>query len=132
MVEYLHPGVYVTEIPFAAKPIDGVPTSTAQGGLTHAALHSASLPSVPSPDWTQHNDGDPGVTFLQMLAWLGDLSLFRTVANVGWGVAHELAVEPQDANKSADVTVSRGLAIASDGQPCETESNRSSHRVRKP
>jgi hypothetical protein len=129
MVEYLHPGVYVTEIPFHAKPIDGVNTSTADGDITQAAEHSAPLSA---PDWTQHNDSDPGVTFSQLFAWLGESLLFRAPANAGWGAAQGLALEPQDANKPPPVTVSRGLAIAADGRPCESESNRSAHHVRKP
>jgi len=132
MVEYLHPGVYVTEMPFHAKPIDGVPTSTAQGDIVHDALRSASLPSVPAPDWTQHNESDPGVTLLQVFAWLGESTLFGAPANMGWGVAEGLAVESRDAGKPPEVTVSRGLAFGADGRLCESESSRSTHHVRKP
>ena len=81
MVEHLHPGVFVTEIPFHAKPIDGVTTSAATGDITRAAAPSAPLPSPPAPDWTQHNDSDPGVAFLQLFAWLGESLLFRAQPN---------------------------------------------------
>jgi hypothetical protein len=132
MVERLYPGVYVTEIPFAAKPIDGVATSPAQNDLTATASRSAALPSVAAPDWTRDNGSDPGVTFLQLSAWLGESLLFRAPANAGFGVAHGLALEPRDTSDSPDVTVSGGLAIGVDGRPLESESSRSAHHVRKP
>ena len=102
MVERLYPGVYVTEIPCNAKPIEGVPTSTAHTNPLPAAAREAQLPNEPTPGWTQHNDSDPGVTLLQMFAWLNESTLFAAqphpagrVARVptGWGVVQGLALE---------------------------------------
>jgi hypothetical protein len=58
MIERLHPGVYVIELPFEAKPIDGVAT-----------------PSL--PDWTDDNVHDPGVTLLSLLVYTLDAPLHR-------------------------------------------------------
>jgi hypothetical protein len=68
MVERLYPGVYVTEIPFDAKPIEGVPTTS-----PHA---EAARATVASPDWTEHRAGDAGITLAQLFAWVGESSLF--------------------------------------------------------
>ena len=103
MVDRLYPGVYVTEVAFQAKPIDGVPTSSASGDAAHVAARDAKLPQAAAPDWTQHNQADPGVTLVQVFTWLADSSLFRaqpdlaqrmTLARSAWGVAHGLAVAP--------------------------------------
>ena len=29
------------------------------------------------PEWTDHNLSDPGITLLELFAWLGDLILYR-------------------------------------------------------
>jgi hypothetical protein len=69
MVERVYPGVYVTEIPFDAKPIEGVPTAS-----PHA---DAVRTSGRSPDWTEHQPSDAGITLAQLFAWVGESSLFR-------------------------------------------------------
>ncbi|MHB8928938.1 MAG: putative baseplate assembly protein, partial [Bacillota bacterium] len=30
-----------------------------------------------NPEWTDHNDGDPGITMLQLFSWLGDQIIYR-------------------------------------------------------
>jgi len=64
--EGLHPGVFVTEVPFNARPIDGVSTTAASFGA---------LPSAPA--WTDHNQGDPGVTLLELFSWTAESLLYR-------------------------------------------------------
>lgn len=139
MVEYLHPGLYFTEIPFHATPIAGVSTSTPPADALHAAARDAHLPGEPAPDWTQHNHSDPGITLLQLSAWLGESLLFRaqpnpvdrtTLVQSGWGVVQGLAVEPHADVEPASVQVSPGLAIATDGRPIDADSASIQHRAK--
>lgn len=137
MIERLHPGVYVTEIAFQAKPIDGISTSTAPFSPAQAATHEAVV--APTPDWTQRNHGDPGVTLLQLFAFLRESLLFRepAIASIahaqpGYGIAQGLAVGAGDGSSAAELEVSRGFALASDGQILEPDTTRSAHRIRKP
>ena len=32
---------------------------------------------VHTPEWTNHNDSDPGITMLQVFAWLGEMLAYR-------------------------------------------------------
>ncbi|RYF90309.1 MAG: hypothetical protein EON95_17215 [Caulobacteraceae bacterium] len=52
----------------------------------YAALVKELTASIPrySDNWTDYNFSDPGTTLLQLLAWLGDITLYRidTVPNV--------------------------------------------------
>ena len=140
MVERLYPGVYVTEIPCSAKPIEGVSTATAHTSLLHAAARDVQLPNESTPGWTQHNDGDPGVTLLQAFAWLNESTLFgaplhpaRRVAHVptGRSVVQALALEGRDPG-GGNLRVSPGSALTVEGQPIEPESATAAHRVKKP
>ena len=141
MVERLYPGVYVAEIPCHAKPIEGVATSTAHTSLLHAAARETLLPLEPAPAWTEHNDSDPGVTLVQLFAWLDESRLFAaqphaagrvTHAPTGWGVVQGLAVEGHDPGGSGDLRVSPGSALTRDGRAIEAESTTVAHRVKKP
>jgi hypothetical protein len=142
MVERLYPGVYVIEIPCHVKPIEGVSTSTAGTNPLRAAAREARLPREPAPAWTQHNDSDPGITLVQLFAWLSESSLFRAQpiavdrvmhASTGWGVAHGLAVESHDPSAGGgSLNVSPGLALAPAGRPIEPESVAVAHHVNKP
>ena len=141
MVERLYPGVYVTEIPGTAKPIEGVSTATAHTNPLPAAARDAQLPNEPVPAWTQHNDSDPGVTLLQMFAWLNESTLFATqphpagrVAHVptGWGVVQGLALEGHDPGRSGNLRLSPGSALTVEGRPIEPESATVAHRAKKP
>jgi hypothetical protein len=60
-IEFLHPGVYLTELPFEAHPIDGVPQSVP----TH------------TPDWTNPVQSDPGMTLIQLLAYTAESLAYR-------------------------------------------------------
>jgi hypothetical protein len=33
--------------------------------------------SVYTPEWTDHNESDPGITLLQLFAWLEEMILYR-------------------------------------------------------
>jgi hypothetical protein len=141
MVERLYPGVYVTEIPCHAKPIEGVATSTAHTGPLHAAARQALLPRELAPAWTQHNDSDPGVTLLQVFAWLSELTLFAAQphsagrvahAPTGWGVVQGLAVEGHDPGDSGDLRLSPGSALTIEGRAIEPEPATAARRVKKP
>jgi hypothetical protein len=63
MIERMYPGVHLAEVPFEAKPIDGVPTAQ---------------PGAGTPAWTDHNTHDPGITLLELFAFLSEPLLFRT------------------------------------------------------
>ena len=87
MPEYLHPGVYIVEVSAGAKPIDGVSTSTADlMGDCIGKLHR--LVTVPAPEWTQYNEHDPGVTVLELLAWLTESLVYRAERLSDDGVVH--------------------------------------------
>ena len=88
MPEYLYPGVYVVEVAAGAKSIEGVSTSTADliGSDVISKLHR--LATVPAPEWTQHNQHDPGVTVLELLAWLTESLVYRAERLSEDGVVH--------------------------------------------
>jgi len=141
MVERLYPGVYVTEIPFHAKPIEGVSTSTTHANPLHAAAREVPLAGTPPPAWTQHNDSDPGVTFVQLFAWLNESMLFAAQASPAgrvahapsnWGVAQGLAVDGRGASDGTGLHVRPGSALTPEGRPIAAESTTTSHRVKKP
>jgi len=105
MIEYLAPGVYVVEVPFVAHPIDGVSTCAAP------------------PDWTGHNDSDPGVALVPLCSWIAESLAFRTdVASShlvlqGQGVVGGLEVA--DDHGKSDVKIAPGLALRRDGHAVE-------------
>ena len=78
MIERLYPGVYLAEVEFNAKPIDGVPTT--QPGELGVASHAVERAAHPAhtPEWTDHQAGDPGVTLVEVFGFLGDSLLYRT------------------------------------------------------
>ena len=78
MTEYLHPGVYVVELEGRTVPIEGVPTSTADlfDKVFLAQLESLAKRFV--PEWTDYNGRDPGITLLNLSAWLTEMVLYRT------------------------------------------------------
>jgi hypothetical protein len=79
MPEYQYPGVYVEEHD-TAKPILGVSTSI--DNLTTRSLASELREIVLriDPDWTDHNTSDPGVTVLEVLAWIAETVIYRANA----------------------------------------------------
>lgn len=96
-----YPGVFLEEIPTGVHPIDGVPTSTAA-----AASTADGLPAH-TPEWTNHNEGDPGVTMLQLFAFLTESLLYR-----------------------ANLVPERDSTPVADAPPSDSE--RSTARIRKP
>lgn len=46
---------------------------------TYRDLVSDALSRIPlySPDWTDRNASDPGITFIELLAWLAEIQIFR-------------------------------------------------------
>lgn len=100
-VEYLAPGVYVEEIATAPTPIEGVSTSTApyvgvylvDVRVAPTSRDGASAPTVPgidretlaalvrmathTPEWTDHGDHDPGITLVELFAFLAESLLYR-------------------------------------------------------
>jgi hypothetical protein len=60
-IEFLHPGVYLSELPFEAHPIDGVPSSV----------------PAHTPDWTDPVQSDPGITLLQLFAYTAQSLAYR-------------------------------------------------------
>jgi hypothetical protein len=71
MTEYLAPAVFLTEIAFRSHPIEGVATSAADPFAAGVADRSSGqLSNDQAPDWTTQNQHDPGVTLLELAAWV--------------------------------------------------------------
>ena len=79
MPEYLAPGVYVEEIDVAPHPIPGVSTST-DHAMAQALIDS--LRHVVPPDWTGFNQSDPGITLINLFAFLTENLLYRSNVSV--------------------------------------------------
>jgi hypothetical protein len=77
MPEYLAPGVYVVEVEWRAKSIPGVPTHINDEELRAIALIIRERLARFSPQWTDFNDSDPGVTLLELFAFLTESLLSR-------------------------------------------------------
>lgn len=77
MAEYLAPGVYVEEYDASPRPIAGVPTSTVDLVTLAHEMRQVMLRLV--PEWPDHNASDPGITLLELMAWLGDAMMYRFV-----------------------------------------------------
>src|SRR3954471_20154818 len=77
MLEYLAPGIYVVEVEWRAKPIPGVPTRIDDEELRAIALIIRERLARFSPQWTDFNDSDPGVTLLELFAFLTESLLYR-------------------------------------------------------
>ncbi len=75
MPEYLAPGVYVEEYEANAQPIPGVSTSI--DGATARSLIDRFKDLAPH-DWTGFNESDPGITLVELFAWLAEVLLYRT------------------------------------------------------
>lgn len=77
MPEYLAPGVYLEESDSGVTPIPGVSTSIDDATLQRLVASFREIVGL-EPDWTRFNQSDPGVTLIQLLAWLGESLLYRT------------------------------------------------------
>ena len=75
MPEYLAPGVYIEEVATGVKPISGVSTSTA--ALESIAADFRRTMATHAPEWTNYNESDPGVTLIEIFAFLSENLLYR-------------------------------------------------------
>jgi len=78
MPEYLYPGVYVEEYDGRTQSIPGVSTSTDELIMRSLAPELRDIVRRIEPDWTDRDSSDPGVTVLEVLAWLADMVLYRS------------------------------------------------------
>jgi hypothetical protein len=69
-------GVYLVDASAAAESIDAMASKCAPRIRRETLVELARLADL-SPDWTDRNDGDPGVTLVQLLAWLAEMQLYR-------------------------------------------------------
>ncbi len=72
MPEYLYPGVYVEETDAGTAPIEGVPTVVDPARLRALAADLARVASAHAPGWTDRADADPGVTLVDLVAFLAE------------------------------------------------------------
>jgi hypothetical protein len=93
MPEYIYPGVFVEETATGTRPIEGVGTSTAgfMGPLTVALVRAV---RAHVPEWTTTNDADPGVTLVELAAFLAENALLTPSAN--WLGARSAAARAAD------------------------------------
>lgn len=121
MIERVAPGVFVTEVDFRAKSIEGVPTST--GGFTGPGkFEQAQAPSISdAPAWTDANHSDPGVTFLELFAWIGDSLAYRADLDprAAFGARVASGLDLETGADGAGVNVTPGQALGPDGRPVE-------------
>ena len=114
MAEYLHPGVYVVEVEGQVRPIEGVSTSTADFLGDELLVPLLGLAKRFHPEWTDHNDHDPGITLLNLAAWLGETGVRARPYHAG--LRDDERARNQDAflDEHADVvvaTVAFGMGI---------------------
>src|SRR6202165_984491 len=79
MPKYLPRGVYLEESAAGVKPIAGVSTSTIDIETARALVAAIeSIVERPQPNWTRSNDADPGITLIELFAWVAEGLLFRS------------------------------------------------------
>jgi hypothetical protein len=119
--------LYLTEVSFAAKAIEGVSTSTA--GLSGTSERDLPLPSpsAGSPAWTDANQSDVGVTLLQLFSWADDALAYRNASKLehlvrhpafAGGIVSGLGVEGDHGPR---LKVLPGLALDPVGRPIQTQ-----------
>jgi hypothetical protein len=77
MPEYLSPGVYVEEVAAGTQSIPGVSTSIDSARLQLLVAELKETVVVQVPAWTDHNESDPGVTLLELFAFLTENLLYH-------------------------------------------------------
>lgn len=77
MPEYRFPGVYVEESDAGARPIPGVSTSIDSATLESLAADIRRAVQTRVPEWTGQNESDPGVSLVEVFAFLSESLLFR-------------------------------------------------------
>jgi len=122
MIERLFPGVFLTEVAFSAKPIEGVSTSNSDLAGVIPVERLAQEATVTPPAWTEANESDPGLALPELFAWLGESIVYRTQLNrghlvphtvIGTGVASELSVI---SNRAGAATVVPGVVARPDAR----------------
>jgi hypothetical protein len=78
--EYLYPGVYVEEYDAHSRSIPGASTSTDDATARSLVAELSEVIRRVQPEWTDHNPSDPGVTLVELAAFLSEAALYR--ANV--------------------------------------------------
>jgi len=81
MPEYVYPGVYVEELRAGIRPVPPVPLDDAALQGIAAELRRAVTARV--PEWTSSNESDPGITLLELFAFLGESLRFRSTGACG-------------------------------------------------
>jgi len=89
MIEPSYPGVYLSEVAFGGKPIDGV--STDRAGAT-GIDRLRSEPPVEAPAWTDANASDPAVTLVELFGWISEFVVYGGPAQLHDPLQH-VAVE---------------------------------------
>jgi len=77
MPEYLYPGVYVEEVDAHVHCIPGVSTSIDSVLLQSLVAEIRKTVASQVPEWTDSPETDPGVTLLELFAWLSENLLYR-------------------------------------------------------
>jgi len=77
MPEYLYPGVYVEETESGVRPIPGVSTSMDDSTWESLATEFRQAMRANVPSWTDANESDPGITLLDVFAFLAEGLLYR-------------------------------------------------------
>jgi hypothetical protein len=75
MPEYLYPGVYVEAYDLHPRPIPGVETLTQDVALRQFVAEMLGVVRRAQPDWTNRDTSDPGITLLELVAWLCEVAL---------------------------------------------------------
>jgi hypothetical protein len=78
MIERLGRNFSALEVTLRAKTIEDAAASTLQRADNSALEQPLAAPAAGSPAWTQANQGDPGVTLLELLSWVDALDAYRT------------------------------------------------------
>ena len=76
MPEYLAPGVYIVEVPTDVKPIPGV--STLSDAVLRKIIEDVRLHlGTKAPGWSDRSESDPGITLIELFAFLTEALLYR-------------------------------------------------------
>jgi hypothetical protein len=105
MPEYLSPGVYVEEVDAGTQCIPGVSTSIDGVCLQSLVAELKRTVGAQVPAWTDSNEADPGVTLLELFAWLTENLLYR---------AHDIPERGRTAALRA------AMALSALARPCTT------------
>jgi hypothetical protein len=75
MPEFLYPGVYVETYDLHPNPIPGVGTLAQDVALRQFVAEILGVVRRAQPDWTDRHTSDPGITLLELVAWLSEVAL---------------------------------------------------------